>query len=66
MTSYFQTQNPDKIEMTMTVTMTLEEWKIISASLPAKWPSCDLTSAINSMVNQAVMRFYPKTKDETP
>lgn len=66
MTSYFQTQNPDKIEMTMTVTMTLEEWKMISGLLPNRWPACDLSSAIQTMVSKATERFYPKSKEETP
>lgn len=60
MRSSFFTTNPDKIELTLTLTMTLGEWKQLLQQTVDKWPSSDLKSLIQDMTSHADKHFFPK------
>jgi len=46
--------NPDAIEVTLTMTTTLGDWKIIRADLQSRrFPSFDLGEAISELVTKA-------------
>lgn len=56
--------SPGSVEFTLTVTMSLDEWKLIRDALhgdqpKAHWgqPFREMTDAIDSMVNQATKQF---------
>lgn len=55
---------PGTVEFTLTVTMSLDEWKQIRECLSGEQPKAhfgppfrDMTDAIDSMVNQATKQF---------
>jgi len=43
-------QNPDSVAVTMTITMTLGEWRQLGADLPTRYPAWKLGSAITSVI----------------
>jgi hypothetical protein len=42
--------NADNLEVTLTVTMTLRDWKSLKESLPVKYPAWKLSEAISRVV----------------
>jgi hypothetical protein len=56
----FKATKPDTIEMTMTLTMTLWEWKKLREDLRvANVPGSDLHGKISAMVSAAEAHFRP-------
>ena len=57
-------ENPDKIEFTLTRTMTLAAWKKLreqmSEAKDYHWPMSDLVDDIREMVSKAEKEFYPE------
>ena len=60
----FTVINPEKIEMELTITMSLGQWIKLQDELPDEWPACDLNSKIDDMIRQAEAHFYPKQEEE--
>ena len=52
-------ENPDDIDMKLTVTMSLGQWKKLRNQLKHEWPSSDIGSKIIDMIYQANKHFYP-------
>lgn len=63
MNAFMEIKNPDSIEVSLTLTMKLKDWKELREQLPEKWPAWDIGSAITDMVRQAEVRFYPKGQE---
>lgn len=63
MTASFHVHNPEKIMMTLQVTMLLEDWIELRKQLKDQHPSWQLSDQITSMVSQAQKTFWPQ--DET-
>jgi len=61
MTTHLRTTNPDSIEMTLEMTMTLREWKALKDEQPINEPTWHLRKAIGDMVTKATKHFYPET-----
>lgn len=61
----FQPANPDEIKFTLTITMTLADWKKLASQIDHKqsWPGWNLESQIRDMVSQAGRQFYPRAED---
>lgn len=68
-------QDPDKVEVTMTTTMTLGEWRVVSAMLPQKYGSqmsdgefaaLTLSEAITGLVSQMEARVSPRPPSPAP
>ena len=57
MQTSFGPRNADEIEMEMTVSMPLKEWKALRNQLDGAWPSWKLSNAIGSLVRQAESNF---------
>ena len=55
----FQINDPDKINFTLTMTMSLKDWKELSEQLSNKWPSAKLSNEISDMTIQALKVFWP-------
>jgi hypothetical protein len=51
--------NPNEIEFTLTITMTLEEWRKLRDELGHRWPASDLASDIGDMIIKANQSFTP-------
>ena len=50
---------PAKIECTMKLTMTLQEWQELREQLASKWPACELSRLITDLLTQARRVYYP-------
>ena len=49
----FFVKEPMNVEMCLTITMKLKDWKELKDQLQECWPSWSLSSLITSMVNKA-------------
>lgn len=63
MRARFMLENPEAVEATMKITMTVKEWEDLRDQLASKWPSSRLSSAITSMLMDARRVVYPQEKD---
>ncbi len=59
--------NPDLVEATISMTMTLEQWKLLRASLASEQhyePGGKLRQAIDDLVRQATRAFFPSESEQ--
>lgn len=49
--------NPDKVELTLTLTLTVGEWREIMRELPQKWPHWQLGGIIADAIGKTVGRI---------
>lgn len=59
--------NPDAVEATISLTMTLEQWKILRVSLASDQhyePGGKLRQAIDDLVRQATRAFFPSEGEQ--
>lgn len=60
----FALENPDAHEATLTFTMDIAAWKKLRDQMQRdRWPSCDLTSAITSMIFEFEKREFWRKKE---
>lgn len=60
MRAVLKTTNPDEIEFTLTVTMSLKDWKELREAVDGKtWPASRLHEQISDMVIHATKHFWP-------
>jgi hypothetical protein len=64
MKAQFQIALPDQVDFTLTMTMTLGDWKHLQKQLEGAYPAWRLSAAISSMVNLAAYRFAQTVGDE--
>ncbi|MDN7488530.1 hypothetical protein QZM35_12550 [Burkholderia sp. AU45274] len=57
MKTEFKIQRPDDVPMTLTMTMTLGEWKKLENQLSTSYPSWKLSTNIGEMVRLATTTF---------
>lgn len=51
-------QSPEKIEATLTVTMTIEEWRALQKQLPdSVWPAWKFSNEISELISHANRHF---------
>jgi hypothetical protein len=62
----FHANKPDEIELTLTLTMTLDQWKRLKEQIPHEWPSSDIKSKIYDLVRQAERHFYTRDLTNPP
>lgn len=60
----FKLCNIDSIDASMTISMTVKEWRELRNQLSDEWPSWDLSSQISKLIAQAESTFYARTEDE--
>jgi hypothetical protein len=63
MKARFMIEEPDKIEATMKITMTVKEWTELREQLSRNWPSCRLSAAITSVLIEARKVYYAPETD---
>ena len=63
MKTKFKLENPDEMDATLTVTMSLGDWKRLSGQLSTAWPSSKLEYAIADVLRKAQRTFEPSPKD---
>lgn len=59
MKAMFTPLEPEKIEYTLTMTMSLKDWLDLSSQLSEKYPSWKLSGVISDMAYQAKSKFVP-------
>lgn len=64
MKTQFRIENPNNVQMTLAVTMTAGEWKILRDQLKSTYPSWKLSTAITNMVDSATKTFSAATESE--
>lgn len=55
----FSIENPDAVPMTMTITMTLAEWKELRKLLIKDWSHSVLSHVIADLTRKAEAKFHP-------
>jgi hypothetical protein len=63
MKARFMIENPDDIEATMKITMSIKDWVELKDQLGDKWPSSDLYSKITDLIIQARKVFYTSNEN---
>lgn len=63
MRARFLIEDPDEIEATMKITMTVKEWTELRDQLAEKWPSSRLSLVITSVLSEARKIYYAPDKD---
>jgi len=46
--------NPDKVELTMTLTLPISQWRSIMRTMPETWPECDFANLIADAIGKTV------------
>lgn len=60
------TTNPDEVEFTLQVTMTLKAWKELREAIDDNWPGWDFKSKITDMLYLANKAFEPMPAPTAP
>jgi len=58
MKARFMIENPQEIECTMKLTMSVKEWEKLRDQLESKWPSSRLQQAITQVLSEARKVYY--------
>lgn len=58
MKARFMVEDPEAIECTMKLTMTMKEWENLRDQLENKWPSSRLQRAITHVLTEARKVYY--------
>lgn len=64
MKSVLKATTPDLIEFTLSITMTLRDWKKFKDHLTGSYPDWRIESEINQMVHKANSTFVPEEERE--
>ncbi len=59
----FMIEEPQEIEATMKITMTVKEWEDLRDQLASKWPSSRLSTCITTLLCDARKVIYADEKD---
>jgi len=63
MKARYMIENPQSIEATIKLTMTVKEWEELRDQLATKWPSARLSVAITNLLCDARRVIYAEAKD---
>jgi hypothetical protein len=68
METKLKVENPDTVKLTLAVTLSLREWKMLREQINHEttypYPKCDFVSAIYELTNKAETYFAPDVKSE--
>jgi len=62
MKTHMKATDPNKMEFTLEITMTLKDWRELDDQLSTAYPSWELASRITDMVQQATQHFTPEER----
>lgn len=62
MITQMKIDDPENVNVTMTITMTVSAWKKLQAQLNRDYPGFRLGMAINEMVSAVSHKFYAEPK----
>ena len=60
MTIKYQLTKPDEVEATLSITMTIAEWKRLNEHLTSSYPDWQIGAAIRAQITQAEKHFESK------
>lgn len=61
----YQLVNVDDVFATMTLTMSIKEWRELRAKMPQEWPAWEFGSRISEMIRHAEKQFSER-QDSPP
>lgn len=64
MRAVFEIRNPDAVEASVTVTMTIKQWRELRGQMGNAWPSWDFARVIGDVIRKAEQQFYAIAPDE--
>lgn len=64
MKASFKAEQPDNIEMTLTLTMTLREWRDLSAAIKQDYPGWKIKGIIHDLIDAATRHFHQTEESE--
>ena len=64
MRATFEAQNPESINFTIQITMSLKDWNELDELLENAWPATELKSLIRSACDQANKTYYPQIRED--
>ena len=56
--------DPDKVEMSLTLTMTLGAWEVLRNQVEGKWPGWQFKALVNDMIEKAQKQFTSQDEIE--
>jgi hypothetical protein len=60
----YMLENPQEVEATMKITMSVKEWETLRDQLAGAWPSSRLYTAITSVLSDARRTIYPPVEKD--
>jgi hypothetical protein len=60
----FKLLEPRKMQATVTLTMPIEDWVVLSGQLNTYWPSSDLNMVIRKLVTEAERTFWATNEEK--
>jgi hypothetical protein len=63
MKARYMIEEPNAVEATMKITMTVKEWEDLRDQLAQRWPSSRLSSAITNLLSEARKVVYAPEHD---
>jgi len=64
MKASYELKNPNKLEATITLTATVEDFRELMKHQPEAWPCWHLRNAIKEVVDKAEATFYANSKQD--
>ena len=62
----FKLDNPDEMQASLTITMSVKQWRDLRDQLDSKWPSVRLAGFIGGLIRQAEAVISDSERDATP
>lgn len=65
MKAKFQLIDPEAMEASITITMTLKQWREVMRQQPQQWPACEVGRLIASVIGEANQTFTAEIRETT-
>ena len=59
----YEATKPESIEFTLSITMTMGEWKKLKNQLADAYPAWELANTINQVIDKAENEFWQRVED---
>lgn len=63
MKAQFQLIDPEAMEASITLTMTLKQWREVMRQQPHQWPACRVAELIAGVIGQANQTFTSEIRE---
>lgn len=59
----FKIDTPGSLQATLSITMSIEEWKRVYSQMSQSWPSGDIRRIISDMLDKALKEFDERSEE---